>query len=314
MATINELVKDDVESAIVNDDADHATGPSEEEEIAALEEARADAESDMEEDDPDTDSDTGPEDDPDTEEDDDAESAEARQALYLTQTDAVNKIIAQYPSDSGSQELDDPAYDEALWNLNAKILQCVKSFNRAYRAVQTAIENRGSYIGDREYLKRVEKLGDTGGWSIVQSGPDMFTIYGPPADDAESTDPVDKGSLPAAMVVQVATMYIGEDNADMVQELFDLAKIKGIPIPPKRGRKSSGSGSNGSATANADRRVVKNAKRIDDAGKSVALARWNNGDTAAQISDHLADLGYGTNTGYAYGTGQVASWLPNRNA
>ena len=197
MATINDAVREDVEDAITADDLDHSGSDSVEDEIAAIEDARADAEEDMNDEDGD-------------DEPSDEDVAETRAALYLTQTDAVNKIIAQYPSDSGSQELDDPKYDESLWNLNAKILQAVKSFNRAYKNVQNAIESRGAYIGNLEYNRRVAALGDTLGWSITMISDNQFRIYGP--GDEPGDEPVDKGTLPAEMVATVATMYIGQEH------------------------------------------------------------------------------------------------------
>ena len=98
---------------------------------------------------------------------------------------------------------------------------------------------------------------------------------------------------------------------ELATELVAVARLQKIAAP-RATRSKSGKGSK-----SATRIVVDNPKTLATHGeeiKRIARKQWDADKSADAISKHLAGLGYGTSTGYQFGTGQVASWLPNREA
>ena len=63
-----------------------------------------------------------------------------------------------------------------------------------------------------------------------------------------------------------------------------------------------------------DAAIVKTLETHSEEIKAEAHRLWDEGQTAKQIAVALFHQGFGTKAGHEFGTGQVASWLPNRNS
>lgn len=63
-----------------------------------------------------------------------------------------------------------------------------------------------------------------------------------------------------------------------------------------------------------DAESVKTLATHSEEIKSEARRLWDEGQTAKEIAVVLFHQGFGTRAGHEFGTGQVASWLPNRNS
>lgn len=91
------------------------------------------------------------------------------------------------------------------------------------------------------------------------------------------------------------------------------------PVPHKRSqrRKRARRGirkSTPNSRLSMDATIVKTLETHSEEIKAEAKRLWDEGQTAKQIAVVLFHQGFGTKAGHEFGTGQVASWLPNRNS
>jgi len=84
-------------------------------------------------------------------------------------------------------------------------------------------------------------------------------------------------------------------------------------IPRKRTRRRTGKASRNSRLS-MDAESVKTLATHSEEIKAEARRLWDEGQTAKQIAVVLFHQGFGTKAGNEFGSGQVASWLPNRKS
>lgn len=105
-------------------------------------------------------------------------------------------------------------------------------------------------------------------------------------------------------------------DADLLPDANDPAN-KLIPRKRSQRRKRTRKGirkSTPNSRLSMDATIVKTLATHSEEIRAEAHRLWEEGQTAKQIAVSLFHQGFGTKAGHEFGTGQVASWLPNRNS
>ncbi len=105
-------------------------------------------------------------------------------------------------------------------------------------------------------------------------------------------------------------------DADLLPDANDPAN-KLIPRKRSQRRKRTRRGirkSTPNSRLSMDAAIVKTLATHSEEIRAEAHRLWDEGQTAKQIAVALFHQGFGTKAGHEFGTGQVASWLPNRNS
>ena len=126
----------------------------------------------------------------------------------------------------------------------------------------------------------------------------VFSVSGENKGNISSLNDIYKYS---AQIVEVVNRYTSLTDEEDVDLNF------GTPVSAKAPTRKT------SQRLHMDPSVIKTTKTHGDVIKSRALTMWNQSKSAKEIAVALFHEGYGVGSGYEFGTGQVASWLPNKN-